>query len=142
MRHSYSYLMGSIFNSGYRMIPSIFAGLGRREAAVTGQDTGATLVAFKRKAAAVIGIAGAIGAFGGFLIQVAFRQSSLEIGALVKAAKTPAEKLSVAQAHADWSIPRSTSSSVATSSWPSSPGSSTSAARRRPPAMPQRPHRR
>jgi len=61
-------------------------------------------VEFKRRAAAVIGIAGAVGAFGGFLIQVAFRQASLGVSALVRAAATPAERLAVAQAHADWSI--------------------------------------
>ena len=52
----------------------------------------------------MIGIAGAIGAFGGFLIQVVFRQASLGVSALVKAAETPAEKLAIAQAHADWSV--------------------------------------
>ena len=83
--------------STYRMIPAIFAELGRRE--------GGDPIDFKRRAAAVIGIAGAVGAFGGFLIQVAFRQASLDVAALVKAAKTPAEKLAVAQAHQDWSIP-------------------------------------
>ncbi len=62
-------------------------------------------VDFKRRAAAVIGIAGAIGAFGGFLIQVVFRQASLGVTAAVKAARRPAEKLAIAQAHADWSIP-------------------------------------
>ena len=39
---------------------------------------------FKRRAAAVIGIAGAIGAFGGFLIQLAFRQASLDVTAAVE----------------------------------------------------------
>jgi MFS transporter, NNP family, nitrate/nitrite transporter len=53
----------------------------------------------------VIGIVGAIGALGGFLIQVVFRQASLGVSALVKAAESPAEKLAVAQAHADWSAP-------------------------------------
>ncbi len=91
--------------STYRMIPAIFAGLGRKEAKATGQEAGSVLVSYKRQAAAVIGIAGAIGAFGGFLIQVAFRQSSLDIAAAVKAAKDPAEKLLVAQANDDWSIP-------------------------------------
>jgi NNP family nitrate/nitrite transporter-like MFS transporter len=83
--------------STYRMIPAIFAELGRR---ASGDP-----VDYKRRAAAVIGIAGAIGAFGGFLIQVAFRQASLDVSALVKAAKTPAEKLAIAHAHQDWSIP-------------------------------------
>ena len=90
--------------STYRMIPSIFAELGRREASEKGLEAKATAVDFKRRAAAVIGIAGAVGAFGGFLIQVAFRQASLDVSALVKAATEPADKLAIAQAHADWSI--------------------------------------
>jgi NNP family nitrate/nitrite transporter-like MFS transporter len=90
-------LAGMGNGSTYRMIPVIFGVLGRKN--------GADAVEFKRRAAAVIGIAGAIGAFGGFLIQVIFRQASLDVSALVKAAATPAEKLAVGQAHADWSIP-------------------------------------
>jgi NNP family nitrate/nitrite transporter-like MFS transporter len=90
-------LAGMGNGSTYRMIPSIFAELGRRE----GRDA----IDFKRRAAAVIGIAGAVGAFGGFLVQVAFRQASLDVAAAVKAAPTAAEKLAVAQANADWSIP-------------------------------------
>jgi NNP family nitrate/nitrite transporter-like MFS transporter len=62
-------------------------------------------VEFKRRAAAVIGIAGAIGAFGGFLIQVILRQANLPVAALIKAAKTPAKKVAVAAAHSDWSVP-------------------------------------
>ena len=114
-RHSFalffaSYMVIFLFagmgnGSTYRMIPSIFAALGRREARDKGLDERQTLVDFKRRAAAVIGIAGAIGAFGGFLIQVAFREASLGVSALVKAAETPAEKLAVAQANADWSVP-------------------------------------
>jgi NNP family nitrate/nitrite transporter-like MFS transporter len=98
-------LAGAGNGSTYRMIPVIFTELGRKEAAEKGLDRRATALDFKHQAAAVIGIAGAIGAFGGFLIQVVFRQASLGVSALVKAAETPAEKLSVAQAHADWSIP-------------------------------------
>jgi NNP family nitrate/nitrite transporter-like MFS transporter len=97
-------LAGMGNGSTYRMIPSIFAALGRQEAEARGVDPKRTEVIFKRRAAAVIGIAGAVGAFGGFLIQVVFRQASLGVSALVKAAETPAEKLAVAQAHADWSI--------------------------------------
>jgi NNP family nitrate/nitrite transporter-like MFS transporter len=100
------FLMAGMGNgSTYKMIPSIFAVLGRREAAANALEPRATAVEFKRRAAAVIGIAGAIGAFGGFLIQVVLRQASLEVSALVKAAKTPAEKVAVAAAHADWSVP-------------------------------------
>jgi NNP family nitrate/nitrite transporter-like MFS transporter len=86
------------------MIPSIFALLGREEAERTGIDKAEAAVEFKRRAAAVIGIAGAIGAFGGFLIQVVFRHASLDVAAAVKAAKTPAEKVAVASAQSDWSV--------------------------------------
>jgi NNP family nitrate/nitrite transporter-like MFS transporter len=97
-------LAGMGNGSTYRMIPSIFAALGRQAASERGLDPAATAHEFKRRAAAVIGIAGAIGAFGGFLIQLVFRQASLGVSAAVKAAETPAEKLAVAQANADWSI--------------------------------------
>jgi len=113
--HSFALFFGSYMvvflfagmgnGSTYRMIPCIFAALGRREAREKGLDEKATLLDFKRRAAAVIGIAGAVGAFGGFLIQVVFREASLGVSALVAAAETPAEKLAVAQANADWSIP-------------------------------------
>jgi MFS transporter, NNP family, nitrate/nitrite transporter len=98
-------LAGMGNGSTYRMIPSIFATLGRAEADATGRDPELLKQEFKRRAAAVIGIAGAIGAFGGFLVQVVLRESSLGVAALVKAAETPAEKLAVAQANADWSVP-------------------------------------
>jgi NNP family nitrate/nitrite transporter-like MFS transporter len=83
---------------------SIFAELGRRDSRETGADPAATEVAFKRRAAA-IGIAGAVGAFGGFLIQVVLRQASLGVTALVSAAETPTAKAAIARAHADWSVP-------------------------------------
>jgi MFS transporter, NNP family, nitrate/nitrite transporter len=98
-------LAGMGNGSTYRMIPAIFAALGRREADERGLDPQRTQLDFKRQAAAVIGIAGAIGAFGGFLIQVVFRQASLATSAAIKAAETPAEKLQIAQANADWSVP-------------------------------------
>ncbi|HET8815260.1 MAG TPA: MFS transporter, partial [Solirubrobacterales bacterium] len=98
-------LAGMGNGSTYRMIPSIFAELGRRKAADEGLEATPTAIDFKRRAAAVIGIAGAVGAFGGFLIQVVLRQASLGVTALVSAAETPAEKLAVAQANVDWSIP-------------------------------------
>ena len=98
-------LAGMGNGSTYKMIPAIFAELGRKDAEEKGLDPTVNAVEFKRRAAAVIGVAGAIGAFGGFLIQVVLRQASLDVSALVKAAKTPAEKVSVAAAHADWSTP-------------------------------------
>jgi NNP family nitrate/nitrite transporter-like MFS transporter len=98
-------LAGMGNGSTYRMIPSIFTALGRKEAAEKGLDPEHTAVDFKRRAAAVIGIAGAIGAFGGFLIQVVLREASLGVTALVSAAQTPVEKLAIAEANAGWSIP-------------------------------------
>jgi NNP family nitrate/nitrite transporter-like MFS transporter len=100
------FLLSGIGNgSTYKMIPSIFALLGRREAMDSDADAASVAVEYKRRAAAVIGIAGAIGAFGGVLIQVVLRQASLEVSALVKAATTPADKVAIAAAHADWSVP-------------------------------------
>jgi NNP family nitrate/nitrite transporter-like MFS transporter len=113
-RHSFTLCFGSFMaifllsgignGSTYRMIPSIFAALGRAEAAANGLDPKRSLLEYKRQAAAVIGITGAVGAFGGFLVQVALRQASLGVSALIKAAKTPAQKLAVAHAHAAWSV--------------------------------------
>ncbi len=100
------FLLSGIGNgSTYRMIPTIFTRLGREEAAKTGRPDSATRTDFKRRAAAVIGIAGAVGAFGGFLIQVVLREASLGASAAIKAAETPAQKLAVAEANADWSVP-------------------------------------
>jgi NNP family nitrate/nitrite transporter-like MFS transporter len=98
-------LAGMGNGSTYKMIPSIFALLGQKHAADAGLDPKEAAVEFKRRAAAVIGTAGAIGAFGGVLIQVVLRQSSLKVSGLVKAAKTPAAKVAVAAAHSDWSVP-------------------------------------
>jgi NNP family nitrate/nitrite transporter-like MFS transporter len=98
-------LAGMGNGSTYRMIPSIFAALGRKEASEKGLDPAETALVFKRRAAAVIGITGAVGAFGGFLIQMIFRQASLGVSEMVKNAETPAAKLAIAEANADWSIP-------------------------------------
>jgi NNP family nitrate/nitrite transporter-like MFS transporter len=100
------FLLSGLGNGSiYKMIPSVFAGFGQQHAAATGIDAKAAAVEFKRQAAAVIGIAGAIGAFGGVLVQAVFREASLNVSALVKAAKTPAQKVAVAAAHANWSVP-------------------------------------
>lgn len=91
--------------STYRMIPSIFVGLGARE--------GGDALEYKRRAAAAIGIAGAAGAFGGFLIQVALRQASLPVStAIAHATRTISDPAALhaavarlATAHATWSVP-------------------------------------
>jgi NNP family nitrate/nitrite transporter-like MFS transporter len=98
-------LAGMGNGSTYKMIPSIFASLGARRADQDGLDRKETAAEFKRRAGAVIGVAGAIGAFGGFLIQVVLRQANLGVSALITAAKTPAQKVAIAAAHSDWSVP-------------------------------------
>jgi NNP family nitrate/nitrite transporter-like MFS transporter len=90
--------------STYQMIPAIFS----RLAAVEGGEP----LEYKRRAAGAIGIAGAVGAFGGFMIQVAFRQASLPVvGAMTKATKSITDPAllqqtvhRIAVAHATWSI--------------------------------------
>jgi len=114
-RHNFALFLGAFLfvflfsgagnGSTYRMIPSIFSGLARRD--------GGEPLEYKRRAAAAIGIAGAIGAFGGFLIQLAFRQASLPVTtALTHAMKTindptvlHATVARIAAAHATWSVP-------------------------------------
>jgi MFS transporter, NNP family, nitrate/nitrite transporter len=65
--------------STYKMIPAIF-----RSRALAAPDAGTDPVGTDRHArrlsGAVIGIAGAIGAFGGVLVNLAFRQSFLDTG--------------------------------------------------------------
>ena len=99
------FLAGMGNGSTYKMIPSIFATIGRRTAQANGTELRETMLNFKRQAAAVIGVTGATGALGGVLIQLVLRQASLGVSAMVTAAATPAEKVSIAAAHADWSVP-------------------------------------
>ena len=87
------FLAGVGNGSTYRMIPAIFSALATRRIAETGADEKATRLSFKRQTAAVIGIAGSIGAFGGFLIQVVFRQSSLHVSGLIAAATAKGNKV-------------------------------------------------
>ncbi len=66
--------------STYKMIPAVFRAKAERLADAGVDRTVADREA-RRLAGALIGIAGAVGAFGGVLVNVAFRQSFLETGA-------------------------------------------------------------
>jgi NNP family nitrate/nitrite transporter-like MFS transporter len=65
--------------STYKMIPAIFRSQAQQSVAVGG-DFGAADRKALRMSGALIGIAGAIGAFGGVLVNLAFRQSFLTTG--------------------------------------------------------------
>jgi NNP family nitrate/nitrite transporter-like MFS transporter len=65
--------------STYKMIPAIFGSKAQLRVADGADSTAATHEA-RRLANALIGIAGAIGAAGGVLVNVAFRQSFLSTG--------------------------------------------------------------
>ncbi|HET9073866.1 MAG TPA: nitrate/nitrite transporter [Solirubrobacteraceae bacterium] len=99
--------------STYRMIPSIYSAQSRRAGGSEGQRVGRPELEIKRQAAGAIGIAGAVGALGGFVIQLALRQASLPAVAAMKAAARhvaghsdgAAVLAKVAAAHATWSVP-------------------------------------
>lgn len=84
-RHSFGLFFGSFIvlfvltgignGSTYRMIPTIFAAHARRASVLGGRDPGAAASSAKRQAAAVVGIAGAVGAFGGVLVNSVFKMS-------------------------------------------------------------------
>jgi MFS transporter, NNP family, nitrate/nitrite transporter len=75
------FLLTGIGNgSTYKMIPAVFRASCRRRLGA-GDDTATSDREARRLSGAVIGISGAIGAFGGVLVNVAFRQSFLETGA-------------------------------------------------------------
>jgi NNP family nitrate/nitrite transporter-like MFS transporter len=63
--------------STYRMIPSIFGAEAKRRASESGQDPAGALIAAKRQAGAAIGVVGAVGAAGGWVLQQALRESAL-----------------------------------------------------------------
>jgi NNP family nitrate/nitrite transporter-like MFS transporter len=62
--------------SVYKMIPAIFKSKSGTEI-INGADPTVSMAKSQRHAGALIGIAGAIGAFGGVLVNLAFRQSFL-----------------------------------------------------------------
>jgi MFS transporter, NNP family, nitrate/nitrite transporter len=61
--------------SVYKMIPSIFRTKALASGEERGWDTGAALLRARRISGAAIGISAAVGAFGGLLINLAFRSS-------------------------------------------------------------------
>src|SRR6476659_7268258 len=63
--------------SVYKMIPAIFKAKSGLEITRQGADPATSMAKSQRYAGALIGIAGAIGAFGGVLVNLAFRQSFL-----------------------------------------------------------------
>ncbi|MEX5720348.1 nitrate/nitrite transporter [Geodermatophilus maliterrae] len=65
--------------STYKMIPAIFRTQAQQAVAAGGDSTDADRWAL-RMSGALIGIAGAVGAFGGVLVNLAFRQSFLTTG--------------------------------------------------------------
>lgn len=66
--------------STYKMIPTIFRAKSRL-LVERGMDAATAEAEARRMAGALIGLAGAIGAFGGVLVNLAFRQSFLSTGA-------------------------------------------------------------
>ncbi|MDH6577530.1 nitrate/nitrite transporter [Kitasatospora sp. MAP5-34] len=60
----------------YKMIPAIFQAKART-AIAAGLDPATAELDSRRRASALIGLAGAVGAFGGVLVNIAFRQSFL-----------------------------------------------------------------
>ncbi|WP_067723358.1 MFS transporter [Nocardia yamanashiensis] len=63
--------------STYRMIPSIFGAEAKRYAAEHGQDLSEAAASAKRQAGAAIGVIGAVGASGGWVVQQALRLSNV-----------------------------------------------------------------
>jgi NNP family nitrate/nitrite transporter-like MFS transporter len=63
--------------SSYKMIPAVFEARARA-AVLTGADPAETEHTARARATALIGVAGAVGAFGGVLVNLAIRQSFLD----------------------------------------------------------------
>ncbi|WP_072687194.1 MFS transporter [Rhodococcus marinonascens] len=71
--------------STYRMIPMIFSAQSKKRAAEIGQDPTEAAASAKRQAGAALGVVGAVGAFGGFLLQQALRLSNIHLGSMTPA---------------------------------------------------------
>ncbi|WP_040781675.1 MFS transporter [Nocardia pneumoniae] len=71
--------------STYRMIPMIFSAQAKKYAAEHGLDITESVASAKRQAGAAIGVIGAIGASGGYLLQQALRLSNINFGSMAPA---------------------------------------------------------
>ncbi|TQM30952.1 MFS transporter [Nocardia bhagyanarayanae] len=71
--------------STYRMIPSIFNAEAKKYASEHGMDIAEASASAKRQAGAAIGVIGAIGASGGYLLQQALRLSNINFGSMAPA---------------------------------------------------------
>ena len=98
--------------STYKMIPAIFHAKAQTEIGA-GVDSAAADERATRRSGALIGLAGAIGALGGVLVNLAFRQSFLTLQDRRRRATSPS---SPSTRSASWSPGRSSSGSGTTSS--------------------------
>jgi NNP family nitrate/nitrite transporter-like MFS transporter len=71
--------------STYRMIPMIFSAEAKKKAVADGVDPTTVADSAKRQAGAAIGVIGAVGAFGGFLLQQALRLANVHLGSMAPA---------------------------------------------------------
>ncbi|WP_216908042.1 MFS transporter [Nocardia noduli] len=71
--------------STYRMIPSIFSAEAKKYASEHGMDISEATASARRQAGAAIGVIGAIGASGGYVLQQALRLSNINFGSMTPA---------------------------------------------------------
>ncbi|WP_282784183.1 MULTISPECIES: nitrate/nitrite transporter [unclassified Nocardia] len=71
--------------STYRMIPMIFSAETKKRAEELGMSAEEMTASAKRQAGAAIGVIGAVGAFGGFLLQQALRLANTNFGSMAPA---------------------------------------------------------
>ncbi|MFE7721063.1 MFS transporter [Nocardia rhizosphaerihabitans] len=71
--------------STYRMIPSIFNATAKKYASEHGIDIAEAAISAKRQAGAAIGVIGAVGAAGGFVVQQALRLSNVHLKTMAPA---------------------------------------------------------
>ncbi|MFE9784883.1 MFS transporter [Nocardia salmonicida] len=80
------FILAGIGNgSTYRMIPSIFNATAKKYASEHGLDLTEAATSAKRQAGAAIGVIGAVGAAGGFVVQQALRLSNVHLKTMAPA---------------------------------------------------------